>query len=62
MKKKLDILAYGYIKNKIMNDEYKSKEIISEKKIAEELSISKTPVKEALSRLESENLDRRAHV
>lgn len=55
MKKKLDILAYEYIKNKIMNDEYKSKEIISEKKIAEELSISKTPVKEALSRLESEN-------
>ncbi|MDO5088662.1 MAG: GntR family transcriptional regulator [Leptotrichiaceae bacterium] len=55
MKKKLDILAYEYVKNKIINNEYKEREIIHEKKIAEELSISKTPVKEALSQLENEN-------
>ena len=54
MKKNLDTLAYEYIKNKILNNEYKGKELIYEKEIAEELSISKTPVKEALSRLENE--------
>lgn len=55
MKQKLDTLAYEYIKGKILNNEFKAKDIISEKEIAEELSISKTPVKEALSQLESEN-------
>jgi transcriptional regulator, gntR family len=54
MKKNLDTLAYEYIKNKILNNEYKGKELIYEKEIAEELSISKTPVKDALSRLENE--------
>lgn len=55
MKQKLDILAYEYIKDKILNNEFKAKDTISEKQIAEELSISKTPVKEALSQLENEN-------
>ncbi len=55
MKKKLKSMAYEYIKSKIINDEYKAKQLISEKEISEELSISKTPVKEALQRLEAEN-------
>ena len=56
MKKNLDTLAYEYIKNKILNNEYKGKELIYEKEIAEELSISKTPVKEALSLIKSDTL------
>ena len=55
MKVDLRILAYNYIKEKILNNEYTSKQIISEKKISDELSISKTPVKEAVLYLESEN-------
>ena len=55
MKVDLRILAYNYIKEKILNNEYTSKQIISEKKISDELSISKTPVKEAFLYLESEN-------
>ena len=55
MKKKLKSMAYEYIKSKILDDIYKGKQIISEKDIAAELSVSKTPVKEALYRLEEEN-------
>ena len=55
MKTDLRVLAYNYIKGKILNNEYISKQVISEKQIADELSISKTPVKEALLYLENEN-------
>ena len=55
MKTDLRILAYNYIKDKILNNEYASNQIISEKMISDELSISKTPVKEAFLYLESEN-------
>ena len=55
MKTDLRILAYNYIKDKILNNEYVSNQIISEKMVADELSISKTPVKEAFLYLESEN-------
>jgi DNA-binding GntR family transcriptional regulator len=55
MKTDLRILAYNYIKKKILNNEYISNEIISEKKISDELSVSKTPVKEALLYLANEN-------
>ena len=55
MKTDLRVLAYNYIKEKILNNEYISKQVISEKQIADELSISKTPVKEALLYLENEN-------
>lgn len=54
-KKKLNILAYEYIKNRIVNNEYKVNQILSEKLISEKLKISRTPVKEALSRLENES-------
>ena len=55
MKTDLRILAYNYIKDKILNNEYTSNQIISEKIISDELSISRTPVKEAFLYLESEN-------
>ncbi len=55
MKTDLRVLAYNYIKDKILNNEYTSNQIISEKMISDELSISKTPVKEAFLYLESEN-------
>ena len=55
MKTDLRILAYNYIKDKILNNEYTSNQIISEKMISDELSISKTPVKEAFLYMESEN-------
>lgn len=55
MKKDLRVLAYNYIKEKILNNKYTSNQIISEKMIADELSISKTPVKEAFLYLENEN-------
>ncbi|WP_067139598.1 GntR family transcriptional regulator [Oceanivirga salmonicida] len=53
--KKLDIVAYEYIKEKILNNEYKAKQIISEKDLAKDLNISKTPVKIALENLKKEN-------
>lgn len=55
MKKKLTLIAYEFIKEKIVNNEYKVKQILNEKEISEILKISKTPVKEALARLENEN-------
>ena len=55
MKTDLRILAYNYIKDKILNNEYTSNQILSEKIISEELSISRTPVKEAFLYLENEN-------
>ena len=57
MKTDLRILAYNYIKDKILNNEYVSDQIISEKMISDELSISKTPVKEAFLYLESDLRD-----
>ncbi len=53
--KKLKSAAYEHIKNRILNDKYKAKQLISEKEISVELSMSKTPVKEALHHLEDEN-------
>lgn len=54
MKINKDNLAYTYIKNKIINNEYKSEDILDEKIIAKTLKLSTTPIKNALKRLEKE--------
>ncbi|MGD1823148.1 MAG: GntR family transcriptional regulator [Pleomorphochaeta sp.] len=48
--------AYEYIKNKIINCEYAPNAFINEEMIASELSVSRTPIREALMRLEQEQL------
>jgi DNA-binding GntR family transcriptional regulator len=48
--------AYDLIKGKILNCEYMPNSFINEKMIQEELDCSRTPIREALSRLEQENL------
>ena|SRR5690554_1200374 len=48
--------AYTAIKNSILSAEIKPGDILSEGKIAEQLSVSRTPVREAIKRLESEGL------
>ncbi len=46
--------AYEFIKNKILNNEYECGEIISEKQVARDLQMSRTPVRSAFQKLESE--------
>lgn len=48
--------AYASIREKILSRTLKSGEIISEDRLAEDLSISRTPVREALLLLQSEGL------
>ena len=48
--------AYERIKNKILRLEFGPGEVISELKLARELGISRTPVREAIRRLEHEGL------
>ena len=48
--------AYQIIRNKIINMEYKPGEPISDKKLAEELDISRTPVREAIILLTTANM------
>ncbi|GKX27737.1 GntR family transcriptional regulator [Vallitalea longa] len=48
--------TYEYIKNKILTCELKPGSDISEEKLAMELGISRTPVREAIMRLGQENL------
>lgn len=48
--------AYLFIKNKIITGEYKPGDDIIEKDIQEAMGISRTPVREALIRLENDNL------
>lgn len=50
----LDQVAYTYIREKIMNGDYMPQMILSESEIATELNMSRTPLRSALSRLESE--------
>lgn len=50
----LDQVAYTYIREKIMNGDYMPQMILSESEIAAELNMSRTPIRTALSRLESE--------
>lgn len=55
MKKELRFSTYKYIKNKILNNEYKPNQLLNDKEISDLLSISKTLVKEAFFSLENEN-------
>lgn len=48
--------AYELIKDKILKCEYMPNSFINEKMIQEELNCSRTPIREALSRLEQEHL------
>lgn len=50
----LDQVAYTYIREKILNGDYMPQMILSESEIAAELNMSRTPLRSALSRLESE--------
>ena len=48
--------AYEYIKKKIMMCEYLPNQLLSESILQEELGCSRTPVREAIRRLEQEGL------
>lgn len=48
--------AYEHIKNKIIYGQYPPNEMISEKIICDEINSSRTPVREAINRLEQDNL------
>ena len=49
-------LAYDFVKAKIMNLELKPGQYITDSQVAGDLNISRTPVREALRRLEQEHL------
>ena len=49
-------LAYDFVKAKIRNLELKPGQYITDSQVASDLNISRTPVREALRRLEQENL------
>lgn len=55
-RKELSEKAYNYILQKIKNNEYLPNEQIKELEIADELQISRTPIRTALKELESEEL------
>jgi DNA-binding GntR family transcriptional regulator len=46
--------AYRYLKDMILDGEYKAGDRLVERELAEKLSISRTPIREALFRLESQ--------
>lgn len=48
--------AYNTIKEKIINCEYAPEMVINEELIQKEISVSRTPIRDALSRLEQEGL------
>lgn len=48
--------AYEYIKEKILSCEYEPGSMMSEQSLCDELELSRTPVRDALSRLEQEGL------
>lgn len=52
----LRIQVFNAIEDAILNGEYKDGESLSELKISSELGVSRTPVREALMRLENEGL------
>ncbi len=57
-KKKMNLKekAYTIIKNKIIMCEFAPGEILDEKQLVEELGVSRTPIREALNKIEQENL------
>jgi DNA-binding GntR family transcriptional regulator len=48
--------AYEYVRTRILQMHYKPNEVISDRQIADELNISRTPVRDAFTRLEAEGL------
>ena len=48
--------VYDIIEEKILNVVYPQGEILSESRLSDELGVSRTPVREAMTRLENENL------
>lgn len=48
--------AYKYIKDKILSCEYAPGDFLDEKKIIKEINSSRTPIREALNKIEQENL------
>lgn len=48
--------VYAFLKDKILHDEYKPNDKLIELQIANELGVSRTPVREALKKLEIEGL------
>lgn len=48
--------AYEYVKERIINLRYKPSQVITDTQVAQELNISRTPVREAFYRLENEGL------
>jgi DNA-binding GntR family transcriptional regulator len=48
--------AYEYVRNKILSMEYMPGEYITDSRVASELNISRTPVREAFQRLENDGL------
>ena len=48
--------VYEKIENNILNGVYAQGEVISEIRLSEELGVSRTPIREALARLESDRL------
>jgi DNA-binding GntR family transcriptional regulator len=56
MKETLKQQAYSIIKEKIINCEYPPNMVLNEEKLKEEINASRTPIRDALSRLEQENL------
>lgn len=56
VKKSLKHKAYVEIKNKILNCEYMPNSFLNEDLLCEEFKVSRTPIRDALSRLEQENL------
>lgn len=48
--------AYKYIKDKIISGEYLPGDFLDEKKLIEEINSSRTPIREALNKIEQENL------
>ena len=55
-KQTLKQVAYDHIKNKIVTCEYEPNAFINEGMIANELGVSRTPIREAIMRLEQEQL------
>ena len=46
---------YTLLKEEILNQRYNDEDVLNERKISEELQVSRTPVREALKALEAEN-------
>ena len=56
-KPSLKLQAYQYLKTKILNCEYRPNEFLNEQKLCAEMgNISRTPMRDALGRLEQEGL------